>query len=398
MSADEPVSDRIRRLLDEHPVVDGHNDLPWEARTQVDYDLDRLDLAAGTPSTCTDLPRLRAGGVGGQFWSVFVPGTLPDEEAVAATLEQIAFVRTMTDRYAAHLAPARSAEDVERARRQGRIASLMGAEGGHSIGCSLDTLRRLHELGVGYLTLTHNQHVPWADSATMPERLGGLSPFGREVVRELNRLGMLVDLSHVSPGTMRDALDVTEAPVVFSHSSAYAVTPHVRNVPDDVLGRLSDNGGVCLVTFVPEFVNDTVRRWTDTAADEAAALGVDRLDYAAFTAYLKERNRRIPKPDATVEDVVRHVEHVREVAGVEHVGLGGDFDGTDTYPVGLQDVSGYPRLLEALAERGWSDAELAGLTGGNMLRVLGEAHLRATEIQRERDPSIATIETLDHGT
>ncbi len=389
------IAERVAELLREHPLIDGHNDLPWEARMQAGYDLDVLDLAGSVNTTCTDVPRLRQGGVGGQFWSVFVPGTWDDEAAVAATLEQVAFVRELTSRYAAHLTIARTAEDIVHAHGQGRIASLMGAEGGHSIGCSLDTLRLLADLGVGYLTLTHNQHVPWADSATEPPRLGGLSAFGREVVRECNRLGVLVDLSHVSPGTMRDALAITEAPVIFSHSSALAQTAHVRNVPDDVLGRLPDNGGVCMVTFVPEFVNDTVREWTDAAADEAAALGIDRLDYAAFTAYLKARPRHDPKPDATLADVVRHVEHVREVAGLDHVGLGGDFDGTDTFPIGLGDVSTYPALLTALAERSWSDAELAALAGGNVLRVMREGEATAARLQREREPSSATLADLD---
>lgn len=373
--------ERVRRLLTTTPVIDGHNDLAWEARVRADYDLDRLQLDSGSPELCTDLPRLRAGAVGGQFWSVFVPGMWSDERAVAATLEQIAFVGAMTTRYAAQLTPARTAADVERAMAQGRIACLLGAEGGQSIGGSLDNLRRLHELGVGYLTLTHNQHVPWADSATEPPRLGGLSDFGREVVRECNRLGVLVDLSHVSPGTMRDALAVTRAPVIFSHSSAYAVTAHPRNVPDDVLAALPGNGGVCMVTFVPEFVNDEVQAWTDAASEQARADGVDPLDYPGMQPYLLERARRIAKPDATIADVVRHIEHVREVAGVEHVGLGGDFDGCDTYPVGLQDVSGYPALVEALAERGWSDAELAALCSGNTMRVLREGEHTAYRMQ-----------------
>jgi membrane dipeptidase len=389
------TADRIRALLAEHPVVDGHNDLPWEARERVGYDWSRLDIATPGQPTHTDLPRLRAGGVGAQFWSVFVPATLQGGAAVAATLEQIDGVRTMTSVYAGDLELATCVADVERARRHGRIASLMGAEGGHSIDSSLGTLRMLFALGVRYLTLTHNDNVPWADSATDAPVLGGLSPFGREVVREMNRLGMLVDLSHVSADTMRDALDTTEVPVVFSHSSARAVCDHPRNVPDDVLARLAGNGGLCMVTFVPSFVSPAVREWGLKAMDAATEAGVDVDDDDAFGAFAAERRRRLPLPTATLEDVVVHCEHVREVAGVEHIGLGGDYDGVDVLPDGLEDVSGYPRLLAALADRGWSDADLARLAGGNALRVLGAAEERAREIGATRGPSLARIEDLD---
>ena len=389
------TADRIRALLAEHPVVDGHNDLPWEARERVGYDWSRLDIATPGQPTHTDLPRLRAGGVGAQFWSVFVPATLQGGAAVAATLEQIDGVRTMTSVYAGDLELATCVADVERARRHGRIASLMGAEGGHSIDSSLGTLRMLFALGVRYLTLTHNDNVPWADSATDAPVLGGLSPFGREVVREMNRLGMLVDLSHVSADTMRDALDTTEVPVVFSHSSARAVCDHPRNVPDDVLARLAGNGGLCMVTFVPSFVSPAVREWGLKALDAATEAGVDDDDDDAIGAFAAERRRRLPLPTATLEDVVVHCEHVREVAGVEHIGLGGDYDGVDVLPDGLEDVSGYPRLLAALADRGWSDADLARLAGGNALRVLGAAEERAREIGATRGPSLARIEDLD---
>ncbi len=389
------TADRIAALLAEHPVVDGHNDLPWEARVRVAYDWSRLDIATAGQPTHTDLPRLRAGGVGAQFWSVFVPATLQGDAAVAATLEQIDGVRAMASRYAGDLALATSVADVERARAQGRIASLMGAEGGHSIDSSLGTLRMLFALGVRYLTLTHNDNVPWADSATDERVLGGLSPFGREVVREMNRLGMLVDLSHVSADTMRDALDTTEAPVVFSHSSARAVCDHPRNVPDDVLERLAGNGGVCMVTFVPAFVSPAVREWGLEALQAATGAGVDVDDDTAFAAFTVEHRQRVPKPTATLQDVVAHCEHVREVAGAEHIGLGGDYDGVDQLPDGLEDVSGYPRLLAALADRGWSDHDLARLAGGNALRVLGAAEERAREIGDTRGPSLARIEDLD---
>jgi membrane dipeptidase len=389
------TSDRIRALLRDHPVVDGHNDLPWEARERVGYDWDRLDVSVGGQPTHTDLPRLREGGVGAQFWSVFVPATLQGDAAVTATLEQVDGVLELVRRYPGHLALATSRADVERAWSRGRIASLMGAEGGHSIDSSLGTLRMLFALGVRYLTLTHNDNVPWADSATDEPVLGGLSPFGREVVREMNRIGMLVDLSHVSPDTMRDALDVAQAPVLFSHSSALAVCDHPRNVPDDVLERLPRNGGVCMVTFVPKFVSPAVREWDLEATDAAEAEGIRPADHAAYSRFTAQRRRTHPAPVATVEDVVRHCEHVRDVAGIEHLGLGGDYDGVDQQPEGLEDVSGYPRLLAALAERGWSDADLAALTGGNALRVLGEAERRAGEISATRGPGLARIEDLD---
>ena len=386
---------RIRALLAEHPVVDGHNDLAWEARERVGYDWSRLDIAREGCPTHTDIPRLRAGGVGAQFWSVFVPSTLQGGAAVTATLEQVDAVHAMAARYAADLDLATTRADVERAWSHGQIASLLGAEGGHSIDCSLGTLRMLHALGVRYLTLTHNDNVPWADSATDEPVLGGLSPFGREVVREMNRLGMLVDLSHVSADTMRDALDVAEAPVVFSHSSARAVCDHPRNVPDDVLARLAGNGGVCMVTFVPKFVSPAVREWDLETRDAAEVAGVDVSDHAAYEAFVGERLLAHPRPDATLDDVVAHVEHVREVAGAAHIGLGGDYDGVDALPDGLEDVSCYPRLLEALAERGWGDEDLAALAGGNALRVLGEAERRSAEIALTRGPSLARIEDLD---
>jgi membrane dipeptidase len=373
------TSERISALLREHGVFDGHNDLLWAARATVDYDFDRLELtdteACRALGTHTDLPRLRAGGVGAQFWSVFVPATLTGGAAVTATLEQIDAGHTMISRYADTLAAATTVEDVERARRQGRIASLMGAEGGHQIDESLGTLRMLHRLGVRYLTLTHNDNVPWADSATDEPVLGGLSDFGREVVAEMNRIGMLVDLSHVSADVMRQALDVTTAPVVFSHSSARAVCDHPRNVPDDVLARLADNGGVCMVTFVPRFVSQDVRDWDEQARLVALENGLDPHDDKAQEAFLEDYRRDHPAPTATIDHVVAHLEHVREVAGVDHVGLGGDYDGVGALPTGLEDVSSYPRLLAALADRGWSDDDLGRLTQRNVLRAMGDAGL-----------------------
>jgi len=386
---------RVTELLRRHPLVDGHNDLPWEAREQTGYDFDRLDIGGDVATTCTDVPRLRAGGVGAQFWSVFVPSSLQGDAAVVATLEQVDAVHQMVGRYAGELGFARTADEVERVFASGRIASLMGAEGGHSIGCSLAALRMLYVLGVRYMTLTHNDNVPWADSATDEPVLGGLSAFGVEVVREMNRLGMLVDLSHVSADTMRDALKASEVPVIFSHSSARAVCDVPRNVPDDVLTSLRANNGVCMVTFVPEFVSPAVAAWRREAAAAAAEVGVKSTDYEAFRAFTREYRVAHPKPSATLEDVVAHCEHVREVAGIDHVGLGGDYDGTETYPVGLEDVSGYPRLLAALADRGWSDEDLAKLAGGNVLRVMRDVEAGARELQETRGPSLATYRELD---
>lgn len=385
----------ISAVLSAAPVWDGHNDLPWAMRTLVGYDHARLDLTARGEQTHTDLPRLRSGGVGAQFWSVFVPAQLSGDAAVAATLEQIDFVHTMNRRFASELAPARTVADVDAAWRSGRIASLMGAEGGHSIGCSLGTLRMLYALGVRYLTLTHNHNVPWADSATDEPVLGGLSQFGREVVREMNRLGMLVDCSHVSADTMRDALAVSEAPIIFSHSSARAVCDHPRNVPDDVLAELAINGGVCMVTFVPKFVSPAVRAWDLAAAEDARAEGVDPADFEAYGAFCERRRAQWPQPTATIDDVVAHIEHVREVAGIEHVGLGGDYDGVALLPDGLEDVSGYPALLATLAKRGWSEADLRRLTSGNIRRVLGDAEGVGAGLQQQREPSLATIDELD---
>ncbi|MFF7095064.1 dipeptidase [Streptomyces rubradiris] len=387
--------EEARELLREFPVVDGHNDLPWALREQVRYDLDALDIAGDRSDRLhTDLPRLRAGGVGAQYWSVYVPAEQPDP--VAATLEQIDCVRRMLERYPADLAPARTAADLETARAEGRIASLMGAEGGHSIANSLGTLRALHALGVRYMTLTHNSNVDWADSATDEPRAGGLTAFGREVVREMNRLGMLVDLSHVAATTMRDALDATAAPVIFSHSSARAVCDHPRNIPDDVLERLPANGGVAMVTFVPKFVLQAAVDWTAAADENLRAHGLHHLDTGPEAMRLHRAfGERHPRPVATVSVVADHLDHMREVAGIDHLGIGGDYDGTAFTPDGLDDVSGYPNLLAELLDRGWSRTDLAKLTWRNAVRVLGAAEDVARDLQAARGPSLATIGELD---
>ncbi|MFH9827499.1 dipeptidase [Streptomyces bobili] len=387
--------EQARELLRAHPVVDGHNDLPWALREQVRYDLDARDIATDQHTHLhTDIPRLRAGGVGAQFWSVYVRSDLPD--AVPATLEQIDCVRQLIGRHPDALRAALTAADMEAARAEGRIASLMGAEGGHSIANSLGTLRGLYALGVRYLTLTHNDNVDWADSATDVPKAGGLTAFGREVVREMNREGMLVDLSHVAATTMRDALDVSTAPVIFSHSSSRAVCDHPRNIPDDVLERLPANGGIAMVTFVPKFVLQAAVDWTAAADENMRAHGFHHL---ATTAEAMKVHRAFeesnPRPVATVATVADHLDHMREVAGIDHLGIGGDYDGTAFTPEGLGDVSGYPHLLAELLDRGWAHPDLAKLTWQNAVRVLAAAEDVSRDLRTTRPPSNATIESLD---
>jgi membrane dipeptidase len=389
-----------RSLLDRFPVFDGHNDLAWALRKAAEDgaagpDPAAIDISQPVDFLQTDLPRLARGGVGAQFWSVYVPARLPGDTAVVTTLEQIDLVRRLAARYADVLELAGTAADAERIMRTGRVASLLGAEGGHSIACSFGTLRALYELGVRYMTLTHSKNVPWADSATDEPAVGGLTAFGREVVREMQRLGMLVDLSHVAATTMRDALDVAAAPVIFSHSSALAICDHPRNVPDEILARLPANGGLCMVTFVPAFVAQRCRDWELGLAAEMDRRGLDYWDQPARTAITAEWAAGHPRPRATLADVVAHVEHVRQVAGVDHVGLGGDYDGTDELPDGLQDVSCYPALISALLDRGWSERDCGKLTSGNALRTMQDAEVAAELIRANRGPSAARIEDLD---
>ncbi|MFD7017881.1 dipeptidase [Streptomyces sp. NPDC059161] len=389
--------DEARALLARHPVVDGHNDLPWALREKAGYDLDRCDLATDlTGRTHTDLGRLRSGGVGAQFWSVYVRTDLAGDEAVSATLEQIDCVDQMLARYPGDLAPALTADDMEAARAEGRIASLKGAEGGHSINNSLATLRALYALGVRYMTLTHNDNIAWADSATDEPGVGGLSAFGHEVVREMNRMGMLVDLSHVAATTMRAALATSEAPVIFSHSSARAICDHPRNVPDDVLAQLPSNGGVAMVTFVPKFILPAAVAWTQAADENLRAHGLHHLDTSPEAMKLHEAFESAnPRPIATAATVADHLDHMREVAGVDHIGIGGDYDGTAFTPAGLDDVSGYPNLLAELLTRGWSSADLAKLTWQNAVRVLRDAESVSGELRARRGPSNATLSQLD---
>jgi membrane dipeptidase len=362
-----------RAMLSRFPLIDGHNDLPWAIRDQFASDLGRVDLRGRVPTTHTDIPRLVEGGVGGQFWSVYVPTRIAGDAAVTAVLEQIDLVYRMVARYPDRFRLALSASDVEKAFADGKIASLLGAEGGHSIAGSLGVLRSLYALGVRYMTLTHNSSVGWASSATDDVVDGGLTDFGREVVREMQRLGMLVDLSHVAPSTMHAALDVARAPVIFSHSSALALCGNPRNVPDGVLKRLAEGGGVCMVTFVPFFVSRECDDWFSALKAEASRRGLDPRDLGAVFSVKSEWEADHPLPPATLVQVADHVEHVRSVAGIEHVGIGGDFDGTGQLPVGLEDVSRYPALFAELLRRGWSEADCKALAGGNILRVMRAA-------------------------
>ncbi|MCQ4206884.1 dipeptidase [Streptomyces longispororuber] len=389
--------EQARAILAEFPVVDGHNDLPWALREQVTYDIDARDIAADQSAHLhTDLARLRAGGVGAQFWSVYVRTDLTGDAAVSATLEQIDCVDQLVARYAGDLRAATTAAGMEAARAEGRIASLKGAEGGHSINNSLATLRALYALGVRYMTLTHNDNIAWADSATDEPGVGGLSAFGREVVREMNREGMLVDLSHVAATTMRAALDVSTAPVIFSHSSSRAVCDHPRNIPDDVLERLPANGGVAMATFVPKFVLQAAVDWTAAADENLRSHGFHHLDTSPEAMKLHRAFEEArPRPVATASTVADHLDHMREVAGIDHIGIGGDYDGTAFTPDGLDDVSGYPNLIAELVDRGWSRDDVAKLTWHNAVRVLGDAEAVARDIQGSRGPSNATLAQLD---
>ncbi|MFC8828036.1 dipeptidase [Streptomyces sp. NPDC057137] len=393
----EDYLEQARELLEDFPVVDGHNDLPWALREQVRYDLDRRDIADDQSAHLhTDIPRLRAGGVGAQFWSVYVRSDMAGDTAVSATLEQIDVVGRMIARYSDDLAAARTADDMENARRTGRIASLMGAEGGHSINNSLATLRALYALGVRYMTLTHNDNLAWADSATDEPGVGGLSPFGHEVVREMNRTGMLVDLSHVAATTMRDALATSAAPVLFSHSSARAVCDHPRNIPDDVLELLAANGGVAMATFVPKFILPEAIAWTKAADENMREHGAHPLDTTESGMRIQRAYEEAnPRPAATAATVADHLDHMREVAGIDHIGIGGDFDGTAFTPEGLEDVAGYPNLVAELFARRWSPEDLSKLTWHNAVRVLRGAEDVARGLRAERGPSTATIEELD---
>lgn len=383
-----------RRILERTPLIDGHNDLPWALRQGFGNDPHAVDLTANLDASTdlhTDIPRLRAGGVGGQFWSVYVPASLTPVEAAKATFEQIDTVKRLVAAHPEVFELATTADDIQRIHRRGRIASLIGMEGGYSIDDSLGLLREFHDAGARYMTLTHSATTTWADSATDAPKWGGLNPFGEAVVREMNRLGMMVDLSHVSEETMMDAMRVSEAPVIFSHSSARAVTGHARNVPDSVLRMMAEDGGVVMVTFVPGFVSETVRAWgAARSAEDARLKSLNPGDPGAVTAGLQAWMAANPAPRAGIDDVVAHIQHVRDVAGIDHVGLGGDFDGVGSLPDGLEGVDAYPRLLAALMANGWSEADIRKLAGENVLRVMRRVEAVAAGKRGER-PSLAAL-------
>ena len=401
---------RVDAVLARTPVIDGHNDLPWEVRDRFAGDLAKIDLGAdtsklpapaGAPALMTDIPRLRAGHVGAQFWSVWIPVSTKGPEAVRMTIEQIDIVKAIAARWPRDFAMAYSVADIRRAQREGKVASLIGVEGGHQIDDSLAVLRQYHDLGARYMTLTHSSNTAWADSATDAPVHHGLTPFGKAVVREMNRIGMLVDLSHVSEATMRAALEVARAPVIFSHSSARAITDHPRNVSDEVLRLVAKNGGVVMVNFAPGYVSEARRRWdADRAAENA------RFDSPPFGGlYIGDAERAKselakweaahPAPVVGITDVAAHVQHVRDVAGVDHVGIGSDFDGIPETPAGLDGVDRYPALFVELARRGWSDADLAKLAGANLLRVMTDAEAVAARLRATETPAQVTIDALD---
>jgi membrane dipeptidase len=400
VSAQEPASApdttalaHAREIMRTIPLIDGHNDLPFELRERVDGDLDSLDIAEPQDSLMTDIARLREGQVGAQFFAAYVPSDLIGYGAARFALMQIDLIHRLAERYPDTFEFARSAEDIRRIFDQGKIGALIGIEGGHAIENSLDLLRTYYDLGVRYMTLTHWATTDWADAATDEPEWQGLRPgFGEDVVREMNRLGMLVDISHVSDSTMVDAMRVSRAPVIFSHSSARALDGHVRNVPDAILRILGTNGGVVMVNFAPDFVSEDRRLWAvraDSLRDSLRASFVDDTAgmRAAFLAW-REAN---PQPDATLAQVADHIDHLVATAGIDHVGIGSDFDGIGATPVGLEDVSTFPDLIAELVRRGYPDEDIRKILGGNLLRVLDRAEEVAAQLKEETGPYVGTL-------
>jgi membrane dipeptidase len=395
MSRTQPTDkalERAKKLLRESPVIDGHNDYPMAVREKADGDLNKLDIRASQPTIMTDIPRLIAGGVGAQFWSVYVPPPAAGQDpatAVTATLDQIDIVYRMVEKYPKTFAIALTADDVERIHKQDKIASLIGMEGGHSINSSLGVLRRMYQLGARYMTLTHSLNTPWADSATDTPKSNGLSKFGEDVVREMNRLGMMVDLSHTSPATMAAALRVTAAPVIFSHSSARALTDVPRNVPDEILRQVKTNDGIVMVTFVPGFVSQEVADYNKKETDQRARLLTAlNNNESAVNAAMVDWRRLNPSPRASLLQVADHIDHIKKIAGIEHIGFGGDFDGITAVVVGLEDVSCYPQLVAELLRRGYSDDDIRKITNRNILRVMREVEGTAARLQGSTSKSV----------
>ncbi|MHB8838211.1 MAG: dipeptidase [Gemmatimonadaceae bacterium] len=395
----DPYLARVKKLLAATPIIDGHNDVPWEIREnkEMPRDVDHYDLRTNLKHQDTDLARLKQGGVGGQFWSIYIPGEVKDSGYARIQLEQFDIARRMIAKYDKEMVFAKTAADARKAMAAGKFPSFLGIEGGHAIENSLGALRVYYDLGARYMTLTHNVTLDWADAALGKPTHGGLTPFGKEVVREMNRLGMMVDLSHVSPGVMSDALSVTESPVIFSHSSARALADHPRDVPDSILVRLKQNGGIVMVTFVREFVSQKNLDWRtarNTRRQElATSFGGDTARVrAAMDDWLKAN----PEPIVTLKDVADHFDHMKTIVGADHIGVGADFDGTGGEHIqGLEDVSKYPDLFAELARRGWTDDELRKVASGNILRVLSENEQVAARLQKTRKPSTKTIDELD---
>ena len=387
--------DQAISILERVPLFDGHNDVPWQYRNRVDYKFSELDFFDTTHldrPMHTDIPRLREGRVGAQWWSVYVNAHQPEADAVVQTLEQIDFVHRMVERYPEHFALALTADDVERIFADGKIASLIGMEGGHSIGNSLAVLRQMYDQGARYMTITHGRTLDWADAAGDDPQHDGLTAFGEEVIREMNRLGMMVDLSHVTPATMRDALRVSEAPVMFSHSNARALVDHPRNVPDDVLDLTAENGGLVMVTFVETFTSEERRQhFAERAAYQSKMEYLFPGQPEAVAERMDAWDAEHEAPKSTLEQVADHIDHIRDRIGVDYIGIGGDYDGIPTLPLGLEDVSTYPDLFAELLKRGYTEEELEQIAGLNMLRVLRGAEAVAERLQAEHGPSEARI-------
>jgi membrane dipeptidase len=372
------LSDRAAALHKTLLVFDGHNDLPWEMRQKAASSFDQADIAKGVPKFQTDIPRLKAGNLGAQFWSVYVPSsTMKDRRAAHSVLEQIDLVHRMVKRYPETFELALTADDIVRIRKSGKIASLIGMEGGHAIENSLGLLRMYHSLGARYMTLTHSDTLDWADAATDTARHGGLTPFGEEVVQTMNELGMLVDISHVSAETMKDALRVSKAPVIASHSSAFAIAPHPRNVPDDVLLLIKQNNGVVMVNYYPAFIVPEAARIMLRMFDVRRELEQKYPDPKEYEKALEAWQKENPIPNGSIHDVLDHIDHIVKVAGADHVGLGSDYDGISRVPAQLEDVSSYPLITQGLLDRGYSEADIRKIMGENMLRVIRDAEKTA---------------------